>query len=35
MFVSFLDDAALGVDSDHGEVAAAVARAREMLVNWR
>lgn len=35
MFVSFPDDAALGVDSDRREVAAAVARAREMLASWR
>jgi hypothetical protein len=35
MFVSFPNDAALGVDSDRGEIVAAVARAREMLANWR
>jgi hypothetical protein len=35
MYVSFPDDAALGLDSDRGEIAAAVARAREMLANWR
>jgi hypothetical protein len=35
MFVSFPDEASLGVDSDRGEIAAAVARAREMLAIWR
>jgi hypothetical protein len=35
MYVSFPDDAALGVDSDRGEIAAAVARARDMLAAWR
>ena len=34
MFVTFPDDAVFGVDSDRSEIAAAVARAREMLANW-
>jgi hypothetical protein len=34
MFVTFPDDALLGLDSDRSEIAAAVARAREMLANW-
>lgn len=35
MFVSFPDDATLGVESNQAEIATAVARAREMLANWR
>ncbi len=35
MFVSFPDDAALGVESDRGEIAAAVTRARAALAGWR
>ena len=34
MFVAFPDDALFGLDSDRNEIAAAVARAREMLANW-
>jgi hypothetical protein len=33
--VQFPSEAALNVDSDRGEVAAAVARARESLASWR
>lgn len=35
MWVSFPDGAALGVESDQGEVADAVARARAALDRWR
>jgi hypothetical protein len=34
MFVTFQDDALFGPDNDRSEIAAAVARAREMLANW-
>jgi hypothetical protein len=33
--VQFPAEAALNVESDRGEVAAAVARARESLASWR
>jgi hypothetical protein len=33
--VSFTEDAALGVESDASELAAAVARARNSLADWR
>jgi hypothetical protein len=35
MFVSFPDDAALGIESDRSQIAAAVTRAREALASWR
>jgi len=35
MYVSFPDDALLSLESDSGQVAAAVARARERLGRWR
>lgn len=35
MWVSFPDGAALGVESDRGEIADAVARARAALAQWR
>ena len=35
MFVSFPDDAALDIESDRSQVAAAVARAREAPASWR
>src|SRR5262245_17802388 len=34
-WVAFPAGSALGVDSDPGEVAAAVARGRDALANWR
>ena len=34
-WVAFPGESALGVDSDPGEVAAAVARSREALTDWR
>ena len=33
--VSFTEDAALGVESDASDIAAAVARARDSLADWR
>ena len=33
--VQFPVEAALNIESDRGEVAAAVARARESLASWR
>jgi hypothetical protein len=33
--VSFTDHTALGVSSDASEIAAAVARARDSLADWR
>ena len=35
MWVSFPDDAALGIESDRSQIAAAVTRAREALASWR
>jgi hypothetical protein len=35
MYVSFPGDALLSLESDRGQVAAAVARAREQLGRWR
>ena len=35
MYVSFSSDALLGPESDRDEIAAAVARARERLGQWR
>lgn len=35
MMVAFPDSAVLGVDSDRGEIATAITRAREALASWR
>jgi hypothetical protein len=35
MYVSFPGDALLSLESDRGQIAAAVARAREQLGRWR